>query len=163
MNKTINYNKEIKKYNKNKKKQIEQIINLNNSYNINLTNNLMELYNNNKLIIKGKYNFYGIYQFKTNLWIWGTSIPNINKKFIKNINTIRSLNYIFEKTIDNYLYNFYYQFLTEDILLITDNKLLTLINELLLYLSNDLYYFNPINQKSYMQFITLKNIKEQYV
>uniref|UniRef100_A0A6C0H846 Uncharacterized protein n=1 Tax=viral metagenome TaxID=1070528 RepID=A0A6C0H846_9ZZZZ len=163
MNKTINYNKQIKKYNKNKKKQIEQLINLNNLYNINLNKNLMELYNNNKLIIKGEYNLHGIYQFKTNLWIWGTSIPDINKKFIKNINAIRSLNYIFEKNIDNYLYNFYYQFLTEDILLITDNKLLKLINELLLYLSNDLYYFNPINKKSYMQFITLKNIKEQYI
>jgi hypothetical protein len=37
------------------------------------------------------------------------------------------------------------------------------INELILYLSDDLYIFNPKNSESNIQFITLKNIKELFI
>jgi hypothetical protein len=41
--------------------------------------------------------------------------------------------------------------------------MLSWINELILYLSNDTFYFNPTNSESNIQFITLNNIKEKYI
>ena len=38
-----------------------------------------------------------------------------------------------------------------------------MINELLLYLTNDIFYFNPINSESNIQFLTLVNIKQKYI
>ena len=73
------------------------------------------------------------------------------------------MNNIFEKS-EKTKDIFYYQLLTQDVLLINDSesKLLNWINELLLYLSNGLYYFNPINSQNNIQFLYLINIREQY-
>ena len=58
--------------------------------------------------------------------------------------------------------NFYYQLLTQDIIYISDNNLLTWINELLLYLSQDISYFNPVNSEGNIQFIGLSKIIEKF-
>jgi hypothetical protein len=113
----------------------------------------------NKNILTGEYNFFGIYQPSTKLWIWASSIPGVSTEHIKNIRKIKQMEHIFES--DDEL-NFYYQLLTQDVVLINDDKLLEKINELLLYLSNDLFYFNPENSEGNIQFITLSNIKEKY-
>ena len=122
----------------------------------------MGVFDNKKIIIAGDYNFYGIYQPYTKLWIWASSIPGVDKKHIKNIQKIKSSNYLFEEDTDSKI-SFYYQLLTQDVILITNEQMLEWINELLLYLSNDLYYFNPVNSDENIQFITLVNIKEKYV
>ena len=155
----INYN--------NKYKKISKLLNLENNYRIDFikssTNKiLLGLYDNNKLIFNGKFNFYGIYQDNNKLWIWSSSIPGVNSKQIKKINDLKKLNYLFENN-DNEIINFYYQFLTQDVILITDLKQLEWINRLLIYLSDDLYYFNPINNDKNIQFIGLSNIIEKYV
>ena len=115
-----------------------------------------------KKIIVGDYNFYGIYQPYTKLWIWATSIPGIDLKYNKNIKHLKSFSHLFESN-DDIKINFYYQLLTQDVLLLTDEKMTKWINELILYLSNDLYIFNPVNSESNIQFITLNNIKEKYI
>ena len=124
--------------------------------------NQMGIYDNNKLVIKGDYNFYGIYQPYTNLWIWASSIPGVDKKHIKNIKKIKASDYLFEEDTDPKI-SFYYQLLTQDVILITNEQMISWINELLLYLSNDLFYFNPINSDQNIQFITLTNTKEKYI
>ena len=154
----------IIKYNNDKKDYILNIINLKKKYKINFKkkdNKLLELYNDNKKILVGTYNFYGIYQKSTKLWIWATSIPGINRKYIDIINKIKSYNYLFESS-NNKRMNFYYQLLTQDIIYITDNNLLNWINELLLYISQDITYFNPINSNNNIQFIGLSKIIEKY-
>lgn len=72
----------------------------------------ISLSKDNKIILSGLYNFYGIYQPSTKLWIWASSIPNVNKNIIKNINKIKSFAHLFEN--DNIEENFYNQLLTQD-------------------------------------------------
>jgi hypothetical protein len=161
----INKIDEIIKYNKEKNKYMSKIINLKKKYKIafNKTkdNKILELYSDNSRILVGTYNFYGIYQKSTKLWIWATSIPGISKKYIDIINKLKSYNYIFESSNDPRM-NFYYQLLTQDIIYISDNNLLTWINELLLYLSQDISYFNPLNSEGNIQFIGLSKIIEKF-
>lgn len=125
-------------------------------------NKMMGIYDNKKMIIAGNYNFYGIFQPGTNLWVWASSIPGIDKNHIKNIQKLKSFSHLFESEIDP-KFNFYYQLLTQDVLYIQNEKMLEWINELILYLSDDIYYFNPINSDQNIQFLTLANIKEKYI
>jgi hypothetical protein len=155
----------IKKVCKKKFKIISKIINSKKEYNIKFIKNSkyseMALCIDDKIIIKGPYSFYGIYQPLTKLWIWASSIPGVDKRHINKINEIKEYNHIFENNNDTKM-AFYYQLLTEDAILITKGEMLLWINELLLYLSDDMYYFNPINKDNNMQFIILSNIKEKY-
>ena len=150
----------------NKNNYIIKLLNKNKNYIINFyksgNNKLLGIYYNNKLLLSGKYNFYGIYQPNTKLWIWASSIPGIDKCHINNINNIKSFNFLFELNNNNRNI-FYYQLLTQDVLVIKNNIELEWINELLLYLSNDIFYFNPINSETNIQFLTLINIKEKYI
>jgi hypothetical protein len=120
------------------------------------------IYENKKLIIVGDYTFYGIYQYQTKLWIWASSIPGVDKSNIKKINLIKKLNHLFESD-NNEKINFYYQLLTQDVIQITDEKILEWIPELLIYLSDEIYCFTPINNEGNMQFITLKKVNEKYI
>ena len=124
---------------------------------------LLELYDDkDKKIISGKYHFYGIYQPSTKLWIWASSIPDVTKDTIKFINKLKLLDHLFESD-SNRISNFYYQLLTQDILLLKDETYLLLINNLLIYLSDDLYYFNPLNSEGNIQFIGLSKITQKYI
>ena len=120
------------------------------------------IYENKKLIIVGDYTFYGIYQYQTKLWIWASSIPVVDKSNIKKINLIKKLNHLFESD-NNEKINFYYQLLTQDVIQITDETILEWIPELLIYLSDEIYCFTPINNEGNMQFITLKKVNEKYI
>jgi hypothetical protein len=155
----------IKQFNQKKNKEITKLLSSNKKYKIdflkNGKNNRLGIYDDKKLIITGNYNFYGIYQPYTNLWIWASSIPGVDKKHIKNIKKIKASDYLFEEDTDPKI-SFFYQILTQDVILITNEKMISWINELLLYLSNDLFYFNPINSDQNIQFITLTNIKEKF-
>jgi hypothetical protein len=156
----------ISDYKLNKNKYMSDIINLKKKYKISFSrknkNKLLELYddNNNKILV-GKYNFYGIYQKSTKLWIWASSIPGIDRKYIDAIDKIKSYSHLFE-SINDIRMNFYYQLLTQDIIYISDINLLTWINELLIYLYKDLIYFNPTNSQGNIQFIGLTTIIEKY-
>ena len=146
-----------------KESNINKLLNNNKDILINIISkkeNKMGIYdNNNNLLAVGEFNFYGIYQSNTNLWIWSSSIPGVSKTLIKNVNLLKKLNYLFEND-DSDDINLYYQILTQDVILISEKELYK-INKLLLYLSEDLMIFNPIIDDN-LQFIGLKNIKEKY-
>jgi len=155
----------IKKKVHDKKKKLNNILNLKKEYKIEFistkNNKKINLLENNKLLIVGKYKFYGIYKMDSNLWLWATILPGTNIEDIKNIERIKSFSYIFEN--DNKEKSiFYYQLLTQDSVYISKSKMLKWINELLLYLSNDIYYFASIINSN-IQFITLSSIDEKYV
>ena len=149
-----------------KHKYIQKYLNPNNKYNIEFikkgSNRQIIINENTKKIIAGDYNFYGIYQPYTKLWIWATSIPGVDNTYNKNIKYIRSFSHLFESNND-IKYNFYYQLLTQDVLLLPNENMTKWINELILYLSDDLYIFNPINSDSNIQFISLSKINEKYI
>ena len=146
-----------------KNKNIDKLLNNNKDISMNIISkkeNKVGIYDNNeKLLVVGEFNFYGIYQSNTNLWIWSSSIPGVSKSIIKNVNILKKLNYLFEND-DSDDINLYYQILTQDVILIPEKDLYK-INKLLLYLSEDLMIFNPIIDDN-LQFIGLKNIKEKY-
>ena len=123
---------------------------------------MLSIFDNNKMIITGNYNFYGIYQPYNKLWIWASSIPGVERRHIKNIQKLKSFSHMFEADTDAKI-SFYYQLLTQDVIVITEDMLLNWINELILYLTDDIYYFNPTNSESNVQFITLSTIKEKYI
>jgi hypothetical protein len=156
----------IKNVNTKKHKNIMKYLNSKKKYHLEFlkkgsTKQLSVNEDTNKIIV-GDYNFYGIYQPSTKLWIWATSIPGIDTKYNKNIKYIKSFGHLFESS-NNIKNNFYHQLLTQDVLLVSDEKMIQWINDLILYLSDDLCVFNPKNSESNIQFITLSNIKEKYV
>ena len=155
--------RKIKKYTKNKTIYINKLLDFNKKYKIIFDKtDYLSIFLDDKKILAGEYNFYGIFQKNTKLWIWASSIPGVPIRHIKNIRKIKKNNHLFENN-NNIKYNFYYQLLSQDVLLITDDKMLIWINELLLYLSNGIYYFNPINSDKNIQFLILQNIKEKYI
>lgn len=168
----------IKKNKKNKLKLFNIILNNNkfNNFNFIYYNNtgsqsektrikLLNIINDDKILINCTYNLYGIYQYNTKLWIWATSFQNSNINIINNIKKIKNYYYLFE--YNNLKYNnknlFYYQFLTQDVILINDTKMLKWINELILYLSNDIYYINSLDSNNNLQFITINKIIEKFI
>jgi len=157
--------KKIVKYNEKQLVKMNKIIDKTKNYKIifDKINNLLCVYLDNTLILTGEYIFYGIYQKNTKLWIWGSSIPGVPTNQIKNINKIKKNDHLFEKS-EKSKDIFYYQLLTQDVLIINESEsiLLNWINELLLYLSNALFYFNPINSQNNIQFLYLINIREKY-
>ena len=156
----------IKQTNKTKTDYINTILNKKNKYLIKFEkkNNekYISLFNNNKKIITGTYKIYGLYQPSTKLWSWGSSIPNCDQKTIKEITKLKSFNYLFENSNEQKIL-FYYQLLTQNTLIIKDENMLNWINELLLYLSNDIFYFNPYNEDNDIEFISLTAIKEKFI
>jgi hypothetical protein len=158
-------NKKINDYIIMKNKENDKLLNHNKEYNLDFIkkNNktLATLSIDNKKLLVGEYNFYGIFQHKTNLWIWASSIPGIDKSQIRNINKIKKFSYLFESD-NNEKINFYYQLLTQDVLLIDNEKFLDWIKDLIMYLSNDVLILTPSNSENNIQFITIKNIIEKY-
>jgi hypothetical protein len=156
----------IKNINNDKMENIKKIMDQKKKYKIDFfksgKNKMIGIFDNKKMILAGDYNFYGIFQPSTNLWIWASSIPGVDKNHIKNIQKIKSFSHLFDSDTDP-KNNFYFQLLTQDVLYIQHEKMLEWINELILYLSDDIYYFNPINSDQNIQFLTLANIKEKYI
>lgn len=158
----------IKKLNKIKEKKIYNLLDKKNKYQIryhNMDNNMNKkkyviIESNGIKQLVGSYTIYGIFIMSTKLWIWGSSLSNIDIMTIKKINKLKNFSYLF-KIPKNKKELFYYQLLTQDTLYITDTECLKWINELLLYLSNGIYYFNPINDN--MQFLILDKIKQQFI
>lgn len=155
----------IEKYEQ-KNKEFIKILNSKKQYRIDFlkTGNQKHLgiFDGKKILLIGDYNFYGIYQSTTKLWIWASSIPGVDKSHIKNINKLKQSSHLFESDTDDKI-NFYYQLLTQDVVQITHEKLLVWISELILYLSDDIFCFTPTNNEGNTQFITLKKINEKYI
>jgi hypothetical protein len=155
----------IKSNLKEKSKKIKEVLKPNDKYKIEWIKQgkekLISINKDNKPLIKASYNFFGIYQPKTKLFIWASSIPGISQDQIKYIRWIKSHEHLFESDNDIKV-TFYYQLLTQDVVQITDERMIQWINELLLYLSQDLYIFNPLNSDDNIQFISISEIKEKF-
>lgn len=157
----------LKKISENSKKKFTQLkkkLNIETNYTITFDTINKE----KKLVLKedkktkliGDFNFYGIYNKDTQIWNWANIIPEVDMKQIKFIEQLRMKAYTFEKNNDSSEVNvFFYQFLTNDSMVIP-SKYVGLIVDLILYLTDDLYIFNPTNSVNNVQFIGLSNILE---
>lgn len=114
-----------------------------------------------KKLITCSYRLFGIYQQHTQFFIWASSTSNIDQNTIKRIRRLKRFNYLFKSNTDPKA-QFYYQLLTQDIIYIDNYTKIEWINHLLLYLTDGIYFINPINNTN-IQFILLKKIKQQYI
>lgn len=154
----------IRKNSKTKFDEIKKKINIKKNYTIifDKINNEPKLFIVEKKEIKliGDFNFYGIYNKVSLLWTWSNIIPNVLLTQIKYIEELRSKAYIFEKNIEYSEINiFFYQFLINDSMVIP-KKYISLVSDLILYLTDDIYMFDPTNSLNNVQFIGLSKILE---
>jgi len=156
----------IKKIHKNKKvkyKKISKLLNNKKNYIIKFNDDTkrIDLFNNDTKFLSATYFFLGIVQ-ENNIWLWASSIPGINSKILKQVKKIRNMAYLFENNKDIKML-FYYQLLSQDMMLITNDQQIDWINDLLLYLTDGIYYLNPTNKNNNIQIIILKKIIEQFL
>ena len=163
----MNLLKKITENSKKKFKEIKNKIDINKDYTfdlkiINKELKLIFLENNKKKLI-GDFHFYGIYNKEDKLWKWANIIPNVNLDTIAYVEKLRLKAYIFEKIKkNNESIMFFYQLLTNDTMYIPDEKYFGLIIDLFLYISDDLYIFEPLNSIGNIQLIGLAKINELY-
>jgi len=125
----------------------------------------LKLKSGKNVLLEAKFNFYGI--IKNNMFIWASSIPLVNKKFLKNIKELRDKSVVIENKFksnkDEKLNYFYYSLLTQEVLLLDNiREPIKLINNLLLDLGNDIYILNPTNASNNIQFIGINKITKRY-
>lgn len=157
----------IKTFNK-KFKEINKIFNVNEDYTIIFKdNNIIQFENNetNKILIECEYNFWGIIRPDNSL-VWANAIPLVFKKFKKNTIKLLEKKKVFKKEFEETgskdLY-FYYSILDNNISLIPNDDFIEKIYNLILYLSDDLFIFRPVNSKNNIQLITISKILKKYV
>ena len=90
----------------------------------------------------------------------------VSKNHIKKVIKIKEMSYLFENSNDEE-YQFYYQFLSRDMIKIPENnkdelKYMDRISKLLIYLGNDVISFTPKAFNGNYQMITLHKIKEHF-
>lgn len=154
----------IKKNSKTKFDEIKKKINIKKNYTIIFDNINKEpklfLIENKKIKLIGDFHFYGIYNKNTQMWTWSNVIPDVLLNQIKYIKEIRSKAFIFEKNIDSSKTNmFFYQFLVNDSMFIP-KKYISLIYDLILYLTDDIFIFEPPHSINNVQIIGLSKILE---
>jgi len=163
----MNLLKKISENSKKKFKEIKKKININKDYTFDFTivnkeQKILFLENKEKKLL-GDFHFYGIYNNENKLWTWANAIPNTSIDTIRYIEKLRLKSFVFEKMINNnQSILFFYQLLNNDSMIIPDEKYLGLVIDLLLYLTDDLYIFEPLNSIGNTQIIGLSKINELY-
>jgi len=166
----MNLLKKITKNSKDKFKIIQKKININKNYIIDFKTINKEV----KIVFKetGKgtgikviadYHLFGRFNTQSKLWTWANIIPNMSLEIINYVDSLRLKGYIFEKNINSSeVVMFFYQFLTNDSMLIPDEKYMGLIIDLLIYLSDDMYVFERPNSNTEIDLIGLVKINELF-
>ena len=127
---------------------------------INKKDKTMSLFHENKKILTGKFNFYGIIR-PNGIFLWSFMIPGIDKRILDQVNKVKSFSHLFENSSDKDML-LYKSFLDHDSILINEEEQKKLL-DLILYLGNDIYYFVQTNKDGNLQLIYLSEITEQYV
>ena len=89
-------------------------------------------------------------------------IPGVDKKrIIQKIDKIKAFSHLFENS-DNKTMMLYHQILTQDSIMLDENQIIELQN-LILYLSEDLYFIASLNSSNKLQLIYISKITEKYI
>ena len=144
----------------NKFKEISKILDIKKNYNIKFNKEQLIISLNDNKIASTSFNFYGIIK-SDGRFMWAYMIPGVDKRIISNIRKIKSFSHLFENS-DNKLMMLYHQILTQDSILLNTEEIY-LLNKLILYLSEDLYFFNSPNHSGNVQIINISKINEKYV
>ena len=153
--------KKINNYNKKKIKTFSKKINILDTYNYKINNKKLIIINQKKKILTADFSFFGIIN-NNNFWIWATSIPGTNSKITNSIKKLKDYSHLFENNKNKQML-FYHRFLTNDVILINDEKQIKWINYLINYLNNSEIFINFQNSKNNLQFITIDKLNQLYV
>ena len=154
--------KEIKKISNDKFKEMAKILDKDKDYTIKFTkeSNELQLFYQNKKNISATYNFYGIIK-SDGRFMWAYMIPGVDRRIIQKIDKIKGFSHLFENS-DNKIMLLYHQILTQDSIMLTEDEI-PLIQDLILYLSEDLYFVNSVNSSNNLQLIYLSKVTEKYI
>ena len=155
----------IKKINQNLNERytyISKYLDVNKNYQITFDkrNDELLLSEKDKKVFKATYDFYGIIK-QNGQFYWSYMIPGASKKYIKKIDQIKNLSYLFENSDDPEML-FYHQILTQDSILLDDSKVQKLL-AFLLYLGGNKYFLHSVNNSGNIQLIFLNEITEKFV
>ena len=153
---------EIDKVTNDKFKKMSKILDKKINYSVafNKQKNELIISNDKEKVLTAEYNFYGIIR-PDGRFLWAYMIPGVDKRLLPKINKIKSFSYLFEDSDDKTMM-FYHQILTQDSILLNEDEIILLKN-LILFLSEDLYYLNSINSSQNLQLLYLSEIKERYM
>jgi len=154
--------KKIKENLQERYKFISKILNIKKNYKITFdkVNEEILVSENDKKVISATYDFYGIIK-QSGQFYWSYMIPGSNKKFIKKIEEMKNLSYLFENSDDPDML-FYHQILTQDSIFIDDSQLEKLLS-FLLYLGGNTYFLHSVNSSGNIQLIFINDITEKFV
>ena len=153
--------KKINNYNKKKIKTFSKKVNILDTYNYKINNKKLIILNQKKKILTADFSFFGIIN-NNNFWIWATSIPGTNSKITNSIKKLKDFSHLFENNKNKQML-FYHRFLTNDVILINNEKQIKWINYLINYLNNSEIFINFQNSKNNLQFITIDKLNQLYI
>ena len=119
----------------------------------------LQLFHENKKKLSATYNFYGIIK-SDGRFMWSYMIPGVDRRIIQKIDKIKAFSHLFENS-DNKTMMLYHQILTQDSIMLDEDEI-ALIQDLILYLSEDLYFVNSVNSSNNLQLIYISKITEKY-
>lgn len=141
-------------------KEISKILDIKKNYNIKFEkDNIVFSLGDNK-VFSASFNFYGIIK-QDGRFMWAYMIPGVDKRIISNIKKIKTFSHLFENS-DNKLMMLYHQVLTQDSIILDPEEIYQ-VNKLILYLSEDLYFFNSPNNSGNIQIINISKINEKFI
>ena len=155
--------KDIKKISNDKFNKMAKILDKKKHYTIKFDKETTEIimFNNDTKILSATYNFYGIVR-QSGIFMWAYMIPGVDKRIIKKIDKIKAFSHLFENS-DNKIMMLYHQLLTQDSIIVEADDI-KLIQELILYLSEDLYFIDgKFNSSENLQLIYISKITEKYI
>lgn len=154
--------KDIKKISNEKFNKMAKILDKNKNYTIKFDKEVNEiiLFNNKTKIISASYNFYGIVN-SDGKFMWAYMIPGVDKRIIQKIDKIKAFSHLFENS-DNKTMMLYHQVLTQDSIMLDEDQIIEVQN-LILYLSEDLYFIASVNSSNKLQLIYISKITEKYI
>ena len=160
--KEISIIKKINRLTDDKFANMSKVLDKKNNYNIkfNKDSNELELFDGEKKILSAIFNFYGIIK-PDGRFMWAYMIPGIDRRIVSKIDKIKSFSHLFENSNDKKMLLFH-QILTQDSIML-DSKEVNDLNKLILYLSEDMYFFNTPNNSGNIQLIYISKITEKYI
>lgn len=123
--------------------------------------NVLEFYKNDKIILKTKFNFHGIIDEKGNFH-WSNTLHGVDKRISMKTSKLRDKNKdLFTDSNDPDTILYYHLINNNQFNIGLDPKNIKKLNKLLMFISDDYYFINPIIPSGNIQLITLSKFNDK--
>ena len=173
-----NFFEKINKYYDNLKNDISKKIDIGKDYSFERyeenKNQLVNIFLDEKLILKAEYNVIGMYNIPLSIWYWGWNIAFLNKDLIKDLQMVSDFLNLLDKNYQDFdakEADLLYYFLSNPNFYITNDKIDEII-KLVLYLTKTIWFFPikyinknnniSIDQLDKIEYIVIRRILQYY-